>query len=178
MPDPSAYSQFLSWMETNRVGDLSGIAGVAISIVGFTVTVIGVFRSQSAAQRAERAANSAREAIRLMDTVVDFSAAIATLEEIKRLHRASNWVLLLDRYSAIRRLLVVTRTNNKQLTSKQQEAIQAALANLIVIENTLERALANGATPNTARMNAALSVDIDNLVAVLTEIKMSKTGDN
>jgi hypothetical protein len=177
VPDPGIYSQFLGWMEANRVGDLASVAGVAISLIGFTVTVIGVARSKNAAQKAEQAANSARETVRLMDTVVDFTAAVTALDEIKRLHRTSNWVLLLDRYSTIRRLLVIARTNNSRLTSSQQEAIQSALANLIVLENTLERALANGATPNTAKLNASISVNIDNLLAALTEIKMSKVGD-
>jgi hypothetical protein len=175
--DPGAYSQVLSWMETNRVGDLASVTGVAISLIGFTITVIGVFRSKSAAQRAERAANSARETVRLMDTVVDFTAAITALDEIKRLHRTSNWVLLLDRYSTIRRLLVIARANNSQLTSHQREAIQSSLANLIVLENTLERALASGSTPNAPKLNASISTNIDDLLAVLTEIKTSKIGD-
>jgi len=175
--DPGAYLQLLNWMETNHVGDLASVAGVAISLIGFTITVISVFRSESAARRAERAANSARETVRLMDTVVDFTAAITALDEIKRLHRTSNWVLLLDRYSTIRRLLVIARANNNQLTSHQQEAIQSSLANLIVLENTLERALASGSTPNAPKLNASISTNIDDLLAVLTEIKTSKIGD-
>lgn len=175
--DPTAYSNFLNWMEVNRIGDLASVAGVAISLVGFTVTVVGVLRSKSAAQRAEHAANSTRESVRLIDTVVDFTAAITALDEIKRLHRTSNWALVLDRYSTIRRLLVIARANNRQLTGRQQEAIQSALANLIVLESTLERAFATGSTPNAPKLNASISTNIDDLLAVLTEIKMSTIGD-
>jgi hypothetical protein len=37
-------------MEVNRVGDLAGLAGVAVSLIGFTITVFGVLRSKSAAE--------------------------------------------------------------------------------------------------------------------------------
>jgi hypothetical protein len=85
-----AWSAFLHWMEVQRIGDLSGVAGVLISIVGFTVTLWGVFKSKRAAQAAEEAARSTRDRIRLLDTAVDFSTAIAALEEIKRLHRTGH----------------------------------------------------------------------------------------
>lgn len=48
----------------DTIGDLASLAGVAISIVGFVVTVWNVRRSKSAAERAEAAANEARQAMR------------------------------------------------------------------------------------------------------------------
>ncbi|SFM25958.1 hypothetical protein SAMN03159423_0244 [Bradyrhizobium sp. NFR13] len=177
MADPSSYAQFLTWMEINRIGDLSGVAGIAVSLIGFTVTVVGVLRSKGAAERAENAAKSARDSIRLMDTVVDFTAAISALTELKRMHRSSDWALLLDRYGTIRRILVTAKTGETKLTESQLTAVQTVLSNLIVLENNAEKALAGQAAPNTAKMNASVNVDIDNLLAVLTELKMLKTGN-
>jgi hypothetical protein len=69
----------LRWIVENHVGDLASLAGVAISVVGFAVTVWNVRRSKSAAERAETAANEARRMIRGYETISDFSAAIALM---------------------------------------------------------------------------------------------------
>jgi hypothetical protein len=54
--------------------------------------------------------------------------------------------------------------------------IQEALANLRLHETNIEKYLAAGQSPNAVKLNAALSRDIDQLVQLLTELKMAKTG--
>lgn len=176
MAEPSQYAQFLSWVEVQRLGDLASMAGLLVSVVGFALTIWGVMRSKGAAERAEQAAAETRQTIRLLDTVVDFTTAIGALEEIKRLHRTANWPLLPERYTTIRRLLVTLRTTNPHMTSNQRNVVQSALANLIVIENLVEKGLVNPGSLNAAKFNSSISNDIDNLLAVLTELKMAKAG--
>jgi hypothetical protein len=170
------WAEFLSWLEANRVGDLTGIVGIAISLIGFGLTALGVMRSRRAAERAEEAARAARDSIQLFDTVVDFSAAISILEEIKRAHRHELWVLLPDRYAAIRKLLISLRTSNVDLSNDQKSAIQSVLVNLHDIERAVERGLQNPSNLKAAKFNSLLSDDIDNLVTVLAELKAAKTG--
>ena len=173
----SVWADFLLWLKDNQVGDLTGIAGIIISIGGFFATLIGVFRSKAAAERAEEAAKSARESIRMFDTVVDFTSAIAILEEIKRAHRSGQWILLPDRYAAIRKLLISLRSSNGDLSDEQISSIQSALANLTSIERRVEKSLSNPDTIlNHVRFNNVISDDIDKLFAVLSELKTSKTG--
>jgi hypothetical protein len=137
---------------------------------------VGVFKSKNAAQRAEEASRQTRESIRLLDTVVDFSAAIAILEEIKRAHRQEQWVLLPDRYAAIRKLLILLRASNAELSNSQKSVIQGALTNLSDIERAVERGLVNPASLKPARFNAVLSTDVDNLLTVLAELKATRSG--
>jgi hypothetical protein len=167
----------LYWIEVRRVGDLASIAGILISIVGFAVTLWGVFRSKRAAQRAEEAARSTRDRIRLLETVVDFSAAITILEEVKRLHRTSQWPLLPERYAALRKLLVMLRTTNPNLTAHQRTVLQNSLTNLYELEAAVERSLGNPTTLKPAKFNAVISRDIDDLVATLAELKSAKIGE-
>jgi hypothetical protein len=84
----------LAWIAEYRIGDLASIAGVLIALVGFGLTLRGVRKTKSAAQSAAIAAEVTRNSIRRLDTVVDFSAAITILDEIKRLHRGGQWMLL------------------------------------------------------------------------------------
>jgi hypothetical protein len=99
----------LNWITENHIGDLASLAGVIISFIGFVVTVWNVRRSKSAAERAEVAANEARRVIRFYETVSEFSAAIAIMEELKRLHRLGATDVLLDRYAALRKALITVR---------------------------------------------------------------------
>jgi|SRR4051812_38574934 hypothetical protein len=173
---PSFLAEFLRWAGDNHLGDLSGILGVLVSIIGFGVTLTGVLKSKRAAQRAEEASRQTRDSIRLLDAVVDFSSAIAILEEIKRAHRQQQWSVLPDRYAAIRKLLIALRATNSDLSDVQKAAIQTALANLTYVERAVERGLVNPASLKPTRFNAAISTDIDNLQAILVELKTTKSG--
>jgi hypothetical protein len=163
-------------MEVNRIGDLSGIVGVAISLIGFAATVTGVVRSKRAAERAEEAARAAKDSIRMFDTVVDFAAAISVLEEIKRAHRQQQWPLLPDRYSTIRKTLISIRANGNDLSDDHKTVIQNALVNLSSIEKAVERGLEDPSSLKPARFNSLLSNDIDNLMTVLVQLKTTKVG--
>ena len=107
MPDDIQlfWADFVAWIVRNNLGDLASLAGVIIAVVGFGLTLKNVYRSKAAATRAEEAAKETRDSIRLFDTVSEFAEAISTMDEIKRLHRQSAWVILPDRYATLRKLL-------------------------------------------------------------------------
>jgi ribosomal protein S13 len=133
------WAALLLWLKDNQVGDLTAIAGVVISVIGFIATLRGVRKTKSAAKSAEEAAKSTRDSIRLFDSVVDFSATIAALEEIKRLQRQDAWSLLPDRYAAIRKLLISFRESTEDLTDDQISQIQEAIVNFRAIESKIDR---------------------------------------
>jgi hypothetical protein len=160
----------------HHVGDLASVAAVCLSVVGFSFTIYGVFKSKSAAQRAEQAARSTRDSISLLDTVVDFAAAISILEEVKRLHRSGQWSVLPDRYASLRKILVTLRASSPKLSHNQRSAIQNALANLYALEGLVERSLGDPSGLKPAKFNAVISRDVDELIAALAELKAAETG--
>jgi hypothetical protein len=162
----------LQWVADYRIGDLASIAGVAISITGFIVTVVNVRRSKSAAERAEAAANEARLLIRSYETVADFSAAIAIMEEIKRLHRTGQMDMLLDRYAALRKVLIGVRKLSPSVNETMESQIQNAITTLATMEDVVEKCRSDGTSPNFVRLNRLLSRDIDALQAVFIDIKV------
>lgn len=161
----------LLWIATYRIGDLASIAGVAISLVGFAVTVLNVRRSRSAAERAEAAANDARRLIRGYETITDFSAAIAIMEEIKRLHRVGQIDPLLDRYAALRKTLIEVRKMSPLANQNMDQVIQNAITTLAAMEDLVERARAARSAPNFVQLNQRLSRDIDELYGVFVDMK-------
>ena len=163
----------LDWIGANHVGDLASVAGVAISIIGFFVTVWNVRRSKSAAERAEVAANEARRLVRSYETVADFSAAITIMEEIKRLHRTGELDMLLDRYAALRKVLIGVSRVSPLIDPEQSRKIQSAITTLGTLENLIEGCRANQSPPDFVRLNRLLSRDIDNLHAVLVDMQIA-----
>jgi hypothetical protein len=114
----------LQWIAENHLGDLASLAGVAISLIGFVVAIWNIRRSKSAAERAEAAAMDAQRMIRVFEAVSDFSAAIALMEEIKRLHRTTGPIQILpDRYAALRKMLIGVRALNPTITVSQDGAV-------------------------------------------------------
>ena len=163
----------MQWLIDYHVGDLASIAGVAISIIGFLVTFWNVRRSKSAAERAERAANDARRMIRDYETLSDFSAAIAIMEEIKRLHRIGQIEPLLDRYATLRKVLTEVRKMSPSVNPSMDQIIQSAITTLAAMEDQVERSRVTGAIPDFVRLNRLLSREIDGLHAVFVEMKLA-----
>ena len=161
----------LSWIEQYRIGDLASIAGLVIAVIGFTVTVIGVFMSKRAAVRAEEAATATRDSIHFFESIVDFSSAITTLEEIKRLHRQNAWSVLPDRYSNLRKLLISIRESFSDLSDEQRSTIQDAIANFRAIEAKVDRFKDDVSKLDVSRLNSIVSQQVDGLLAILAQLK-------
>jgi hypothetical protein len=90
-------------------GDLASLAGLAL-------TIWAVLKAKKAAEQARDAAQQVKERIASLDTLADVSAAIAILDEIKRLQRLGAWQVVLDRYSILRRHLIRVEQLNPALT--------------------------------------------------------------
>jgi hypothetical protein len=158
------------WIAENHIANLASIAGVVISITGFVVTVWNVRRSKSAAERAEAAADQTRRMIRGYETVSEFSAAIAIMEEIKRLHRVGQVDMLLDRYATLRKVLIGVRKLSPSISENMDVKIQSAVTTLATMEDYVEKSRSEGSSPNFVRLNRLLSRDIDDLHAILVDM--------
>lgn len=157
----------IDFIVANHLGDLAGVFGLIITIVGFGFALFGIWRSKSAAERAEEAASNTRKAIAHIDNVAAISAAITSMEEVKRLHRVMAWNILPDRYAEVRKALICVRSSNPQLPEEGLAAIQGAIQHFTEIENEVEKALASGRKePSQAKLNEIVSLQIDKLIAV------------
>ncbi len=127
----------------NNIGAWASILGVLIAIFGFWATIYQARKSKTAAEQARLAAENARESIKLLDTVTEFSSALAVMEEIKRLQRNGAWEILLDRYSALRKSLISIRAFNPDFSIEQNKILQRAITHFAIIENKVDHCLNN-----------------------------------
>ena len=99
-------NELIKYYVTHNIGVFVDIFGLLLTIIGFAITIFGVFRAKGAAQRADEATRNLKSMMLRIDTVADLSAAMAVMDELKRLHRDDDWTLLPERYSTLRRTLI------------------------------------------------------------------------
>jgi len=155
-----------------RWGNVASIIGVFLTSIGFIITIWNVVRSRKAAEQAENAAREATRALVRFDTIEALSAAIAILEEIKRLHRVGAWTIVPDRYTSLRTLLSRILTASPESTQRHKTAMMSLIGQLIEMEKSADRALAANTQPkNLAVLNETLSKYGDELGTALVEIR-------
>ncbi|MCK2165158.1 hypothetical protein [Thalassospira xiamenensis] len=155
---------------------MASLAGVLISVIGFGATLINLAKTSSAAKRAELAATKTQKSIRLFDTVADASKAVSMLEEAKRLNRAKEWKVLLDRLSDIKKILVAINIENSLLNDLQTRKIQSSVTQLATMEHVLEKAISESVDPDDPLQIArTISKQIEKVYAVLIELKQERT---
>jgi len=153
-------------------GDIASVAGAVISVVGFIVTIIAVIRSKNAAQRAEGAAREVKTEIVRAGLIMELSAAITKMEEIKRLHRVEAWALLPDRYSSLKGLLISIRASSPNISNQHKESLLAAVQQFSRMEKKVERFLENSIeSPSPAKLNEVVSLQLDRVNDTLAAIK-------
>jgi|GEM_PF-586240 hypothetical protein len=173
-----AMDQLTDWAVRNHIGDLASVVGVLKSIVGFAVTIWNVSRSKRAARRAEEAVLEVKRGLNLFNTAVDIAAAMAIMEEIRRLHREGAWPVLPDRYSTLKRHLTTIRKTEISLDDAHRRAILLAIQNLTGMEQEAERAIARDSPMNVPKLNRLVSKDIDRLHEVLIDVRNRIGGRN
>src|SRR5262245_4673067 len=89
--------------------DLATLAGLVVSLLGFGLTIRGVWIAKTASEAARDAVTAAAKTLAHHDMIADLSSATVIMDEIKRLQRHGSWAILPDRYSELRRRLVAIK---------------------------------------------------------------------
>ena len=168
----------LEWVVKHRINEYSDLLGLLITIVGFGFTIFGVWRSKKIAKEALIVAKKVRDDLRKIEIVAEFSTAIVSMEEIKRLHRKADFQSLPERYSSLRRSLITIRSEVSALSDEDSSLIQNAISNFAGFERKIEKYIAKGqeAKVDFVKMNQIVSLTIDQVHEVLVKIKL-EIGD-
>lgn len=160
-----------NWVEQNW-GDLASVAGLAVSVIGFLLTIVGVWRAKSAAEAAQNAARQTKEVIVRSDMIADISAVISMMNEIKRFHREGNWSGSLERCSEIRQKIISIRGTGSNLTKEHQTFLSSAGQQFKDIETQVETVAAGKKRSLPyATLNVIVSEQVDRLNEVLVTLK-------
>lgn len=159
-------------IETLELSDWISIAGILVTIVGFAITVFGVWKAKTAATSAREAAERVQASVIREAVIVSFSSALTAMEEIKRLHRVEAWALMPERYSSLRKHMILIISTHKNLSEEHKASIQTAITQFRELERKVESSLAeNRADLNSAKMNKIVTAQLDKLDELLNFMK-------
>jgi hypothetical protein len=163
---------FYKLIVDNHLGDIASVIGIIISLIGFFITIWNVIQSRKAAQKAEEIAHKVREDISKIETIEEFSKAIATIDEIKRLNRDEAWSILPERYSALRKSLISIKNSNPNMPYNDKVILSNALRHTSNIEDQIEQFIVNKLLPiDIPKFNKIISQQGDRLTEILVSIK-------
>jgi hypothetical protein len=163
---------FTKFIIDNHLGELSSVTGVLIGVIGFIITIWNVVKSRKASQKAEAMVSKVREDISKMETIEEFSKAIATINEIKRLNRDSTWSILPERCSALRRSLISIKTSNQNMPDCDRTIITNAIQHISNIESQIEKVIFDSSIAvDIPKLNKIISQQADKLTEILNGIK-------
>jgi hypothetical protein len=149
--------------------------GDLASVLGLAITIWLTWRAKKAAEQARDAAQQVKARISNLDMLADISAAVATLDEIKRLQRLAAWDVALDRYTVVRKHLVRVEQMKQGLTELQLQDIGKAIRQFRIIEAKVEREKANPAQEpiDPAKLNGIVADQGDILEKLMIAIKQA-----
>lgn len=153
--------------------DWIGFVGLVVSFAGFGLTLFAVWRSNTIAEQAKAAADSAITKLRGINAVADLSSIVAKLEEVKRIHRLKNWIVLPDRYSELRNIIIAIKHSNAELTEEEQTVLQQSIVQLKKMEIEAEKEIQEDSPDNSKliKFNGILSSTTDKIHEIVCKSK-------
>lgn len=167
----------LSWTDTYN--SLVGAISLLVTIGGFIWTLTQVYKARNDANKVQIAIKDIKDNLFRVNAVAEISLAISALQEVKRIQLqqsdswlSTNWMLLLERYSTIRYILVQVNATEGLLTEQQQIKIQEAVSQIITVSEKVEKSVVAKQNPkNIATLNRIISEQVDSLGIILTELR-------
>jgi hypothetical protein len=116
------------------LSDWLGLVGIALSLLGFGLSLWQIFKVKTAAESARDSAKLATEGVRKLDSVISFAAVSKSLDDIKDALHKQDYPALVKQFDSSRRSLIDARENHPGLSDDQRRAIQKALTFLKTLE--------------------------------------------
>lgn len=163
-------------------GNSFSFLGLLASLIGFWFTIRNVVKSKDAAEQAKEAVQGVRLNLRKGETVADLGAAIAIMEEIKRIHRSKshNPESLVDRYGELKKSLINIREGNPVLTDEDKSKIQDAVTQIASLERMIDDRLGIGEDLVSSfvnpRNNRLVTKHLDEMLVILLRLKGEAEG--
>ncbi|MBZ0257778.1 hypothetical protein K8I31_17070 [bacterium] len=149
--------------------------GAAASIIGVIITVGGFIWTLIYAKAAQDAAREAVNEIQQSKTIVDVSTAIQVLEEVRRLHREKAWAILPDRYTVLKKALVVVLSENVDLSEEHKTTLTKIVKHISIVEDQIEQLIeCEDKEVDIPMFNRVLSKALDKLNEMLAQLPKAR----
>jgi len=139
--------------------------------IGLVITLVTFYIIRRNVLKAKHISTQVRKDISIHNSVIDFSSALSTMEDIKEFHRKNAWDILPAKYSVLRSTLITVRETNPSMSEENKKTIQDAITVLRNTEGMIEKILQNRTEPpDVPRLNRSISSHIDKLRPLLINL--------
>lgn len=107
--------------------DWLGLAGIALSLLGFGLSLWQILKVKNAAESARDSSQLARDGVRRLDSIIGFTSVARSIDEIKEACRKDDFERLPTLFDQARKSLITARENNIQLDDADNQNIQKSL---------------------------------------------------
>jgi hypothetical protein len=153
--------------------NFSSVTGLAVSLVGFIWTLVIVWKSKTASQKAERAALNMKDALLKSESLTNCTAAINLIEEIRVLHREEEWEKSRYRYSRLTPMLLSLKADSNSFSEKDMGTLAAIIKQVAACEKEVDRIMLDPAYKiKTNRLNDVLNTQMRTLYEILSNLKL------
>ncbi len=141
----------LSNLQLTFWGNIASVFGLLITIGGFGITLYRIYK-------VHKIARQTRQEIRRADISVELELVSNLFNELRFLQRKKekNWELIQDRYSAIRKKLIVIKERHPDLEDDDKQLLQSGIQHISNIEKVLEKGFENTKFPSSSKLNESI----------------------
>ncbi len=155
-------------------GDIVTTVGTILTIAGLLWTIINTNKAQRSAESARQAAVEARNEIKKRDTIDHLVQAIALIEEIKGFQRNRIWISMPEKYSTLRKLLLEIRDTYPNITEEQRTLIIGSISQISRAETNVEKYLEDSSNEiSFSKFNSTVSQQLETLIGLMNQIRNS-----
>ncbi|NYZ61801.1 hypothetical protein [Luteimonas deserti] len=151
--------------------EIVSLVSATLTLAGLVLAIVEARRARVASISAENAAKAARDASLRSAAVLDLSATIKALSEIKSLHRAAALEVLPARYEALRHSLTAMRQVRLFSETDVQKSMQSLITRLAGIERIIDQGVTvEDFKSQVPRINAQITRAMDDMQAVMVVV--------
>ncbi|HET9393596.1 MAG TPA: hypothetical protein VFO29_08795 [Candidatus Rubrimentiphilum sp.] len=164
---------FVGLITKSHADSVASVSGVAITVLGFAITLIQLHRTETAASAANKAVGTVRADLGRYDTLTELTKAASTLQTVSEMHRDKKWAQLHERYSDVKRSLATVKAMHATMKAEHAGFLDSTAAELTEMDNYVEKFL-NGQgvpEPDIASFNKSIYHQLDWLNEVSADIR-------
>lgn len=150
----------------NHYGNIASVAGLVVSVIGFSFTLYQVRKSRSAAERAQAMAREAIDRVSSRLFFTQITIAVRLVQEVRSFCRAKDWQRAVDRCEQLR-IVLAGVVDDSKLQGDERKTVSKAIDDLLLIMGHLDGI---GHEERSPSVPTRMMKSLDRIVITLTRI--------
>ncbi len=162
----------IEYIKLYNLDAISSVLGLALTIIGFCITIYNVKKSRKAAQDAADKTQKISDTIFRVDKLLEIEKTLNLIEDIKRMNSTGEILICSQFYSTARKSLITFREYFVDMNDSEQSVIQEFITSLSRCETLVDKAKMDETPLNFAKINGQLNSSMDSMTKLLAKLKL------